>query len=904
MGKEPKDKNRKDGQPKDKDRVSNIGIRSNSPVPDEKRDEYDWHNGPWQHPDAKQAAFEIWVYIVFITVFCMQSTRSIFSADYFYFMQGVSGQFLGVEMLQEHSPVFGKVYEDITVVEEYYHWWLGGFAHTIFRSNTFDGSDWTWGGADRTKMLGYNQYIGGVRISQIRAIERDCTAELPPQITASNNRKYYCYGAWGLGQFVGDSIFDLGSEDQEDFGDMKSYDYTDLKNPQVLKSLGPFPYNGARLSKLNGPSEYKLDPLPEGSVLRERGMYMSSYTTSRWNTYPTGSHAIILDPAEHITNATEMIRDIIASGYIDLQTKAVIVEAVVYNPMLDRICYCQLIVEMLEGGGVFPSAEFEVVRMWSHHTPDDSTYDFLLGLCGLFYAWYGYQEYREYKEVGRSEYLSSPMNWMQLFNIMFFLIATMCKATVTALLPAALIMEGTDFNPFKSAVVFQLTAVAVDATNTFLNWFKLVALLSYAPQFAVMTDTLFFAAQNLTDFALVFFIVFTGFSQAYVLVFQARISEFRTLGQTMYSLMIGLLGDFDFYSLQQAHGYMGPFLFMIFIGLAVFVVLNMLIAIISEAYDTAVTKMRSKVPCHLTYELKLWVVEFLLFKVPKGQQLCAPLLPLLKHLLPMKPKRNAKVSGFKSRRRSVTGGSPHTPAPVRLRQLPGAPSSLPQQQAVPGRTAAVVPVSDDEFQSERRWDAGGASMGMSAGGGMGRGFKVTKKPRRQLPPITSETSDAEVLEKVQGLLQLHPSLFDSNGHLSQHFDQTDMEKEASEWAEVNRILGGDDQIVGSPPTMTKTPQSMQVTSTPQRGQMTAYGQPSTPEGASCDPLVETLLVQLQLSRYVATFAAEDITWNTLPELSSNDLKELGISLGHRKRMLRAFHGVGTMYAEIRATQRS
>jgi hypothetical protein len=86
--------------------------------------------------------------------------------------------------------------------------------------------------------------------------------------------------------------------------------------------------------------------------------------------------------------------------------------------------------------------------------------------------------------------------------------------------------------------------------------------------------------------------------------------------------------------------------------------------------------------------------------------------------------------------------------------------------------------------------------------------------------------------------------------------------------------------------------------------MTAYGQPSTPEGASCDPLVETLLVQLQLSRYVATFVAEDITWSTLPELSSNDLKELGISLGHRKRMLRAFHGVGTMYAEIRATQRS
>jgi hypothetical protein len=887
--------------------LSRFALRKNSIS-----SEYDWENGPWQHPDAKQAAFEIWVYIIFISVFCMQSTRSIFSGDYFYFMQGVSGQFLGVEMLEEHSPVFGKVYDDITVVEEYYHWWLGGLAHTVFRSNTFDGSEWAWKGADKTKMLGFNQYLGGVRISQIRALERDCTEDLPPQITSTSDRKYYCYGKWTLGQLVGDSIFDLAEEATEDYGDLKSYDYTDSKNPQLIKSLGPFPYDGTRLSKIDG--DYKLDPLAEGNVRRERGLYMSSYTTSKWNTYPPGSHAIILDPAEHVDNATSILRDVINSGYIDLQTKAVIVEAVVYNPMLDRVCYCQLIVEMLDGGGVHPSAEFEVVRVWSHYTEDDSFYDMLLGICAMFYAWYGYQEWREYKTVGKKAYFGSPMNWMQLFNCLFFLIASMCKAAATTMLPAALVIEGNDFNPFKSAVTFQLTAIAVDATNTFLNWFKLVALLSYAPQYAVMTDTLFFAAQNLTDFALVFFIVFTGFSQAYVLVFQARVSEFRSLGQTMYSLMIGLLGDFDFYTLQKAHGYMGPFLFIVFIGLAVFVVLNMLIAIISEAYDTAITKMRSKVPCALGYELKLFIVEILLYKIPRGQQLIRPFIPVLKHLLPLKPMRNQKVSGFKSRRRSVTGFSP---APVRSRGIPGRITRELASQGASSRgsaKSAVVPVDDDEPHDDEPHGqgSGGSEEERStggfrapAGGAMGRGFRPKKKPvRRQLPPITSETSDAEVLQKVQGLLKLHPSLFDTSGHMAQHFDQSDMKKEAEEWAEVNRILGGEDQIVksgpGSPPKLTNKPQG--PPGDYQRGVVAAFGE--EPQGAPCDPLVETLLVQLQLGRYVGIFAAEDIGWNQLPELTSGDLKELGISLGHRKRMLRAFHGVGTMYAEIRATQRS
>ena len=128
-------------------------------------DEYDWDNGPWQHEDARQAAFEIWIYIIFITIFAQQSSRSIFRADWFYFSEGVKGQFTGVEMLPEHSPVFGKIYDDITVVEEYYHWLLGGFSHTVFRTNTFDGSDWMWKGADPLMMMGHNTYLGGVRVS-------------------------------------------------------------------------------------------------------------------------------------------------------------------------------------------------------------------------------------------------------------------------------------------------------------------------------------------------------------------------------------------------------------------------------------------------------------------------------------------------------------------------------------------------------------------------------------------------------------------------------------------------------------------------------------------------------------------------------------------------------------------
>ena len=47
------------------------------------------------------------------------------------------------------------------------------------------------------------------------------------------------------------------------------------------------------------------------------------------------------------------------------------------------------------------------------------------------------------------------------------------------------------------------------------------------------------------------------------------------------------------------------------------------------------------------------------------------------------------------------------------------------------------------------------------------------------------------------------------------------------------------------------------------------------------------LEQIGLAQYAETFAADDIDLDVLPELSDEDLKQLGLSLGHRRRLLRA-----------------
>ncbi len=47
------------------------------------------------------------------------------------------------------------------------------------------------------------------------------------------------------------------------------------------------------------------------------------------------------------------------------------------------------------------------------------------------------------------------------------------------------------------------------------------------------------------------------------------------------------------------------------------------------------------------------------------------------------------------------------------------------------------------------------------------------------------------------------------------------------------------------------------------------------------------LEKIGLAQYAELFAKNDIDWEILPDLTEHDLEELGISLGHRKKLRRA-----------------
>ena len=130
----------------------------------------------------------------------------------------------------------------------------------------------------------------------------------------------------------------------------------------------------------------------------------------------------------------------------------------------------------------------------------------------------------------------------------------------------------------------------------------------YAPIFGLLIETLDLAAPLMCSFMFVLIPVFCGFSFAHQLVFGHAVANFASETQSTLTLIRALLGDFDFGEMYTVDGAMAMCLFLSFIMLLVFFILNMVIAIISESYEEAKNKMLAKDNVNIFRELLDFVV--------------------------------------------------------------------------------------------------------------------------------------------------------------------------------------------------------------------------------------------------------------------------------------------------------
>jgi polycystin 2 len=123
--------------------------------------------------------------------------------------------------------------------------------------------------------------------------------------------------------------------------------------------------------------------------------------------------------------------------------------------------------------------------------------------------------------------------------------------------------------------------------NAVVTWLKTLKYLNEFPHLSMLSITMSNAYYPTVSFLIMFFIIFAGCGQAFNMAFGPYMKSYNNFTTSMMSLFRALLGEFEYEEMQQTDRLVGPLLFITFMLLVLFVLVNMFIAILSEAYEKA-----------------------------------------------------------------------------------------------------------------------------------------------------------------------------------------------------------------------------------------------------------------------------------------------------------------------------
>jgi hypothetical protein len=144
--------------------------------------------------------------------------------------------------------------------------------------------------------------------------------------------------------------------------------------------------------------------------------------------------------------------------------------------------------------------------------------------------------------------------------------------------------EQTGFSDFYMVATANTLESNMNCINCMLCYFKVLKYMYIWPRIDLLVQSLMNAKMDLMTVGFIFFIIFSGFSMCFTLVFANDIADFYTFARSYYSLMLMMLGDFDFQLISALTGPLGVSLFLVFMMVTFMTLANITIAVICNRY--------------------------------------------------------------------------------------------------------------------------------------------------------------------------------------------------------------------------------------------------------------------------------------------------------------------------------
>ncbi|CAG5128639.1 unnamed protein product, partial [Candidula unifasciata] len=309
------------------------------------------------------------------------------------------------------------------------------------------------------------------------------------------------------------------------------------------------------------------------------------------NAYSGGGFVKDLDLAK--LRSQEYITYLKNSLWIQRGARALFVSFTVYNANINLFCVITLLVEFPATGGAIPSWSFNTVKLIRYVT----TFDHFIMACEIifviFIAYYTVEEIIEIHVTG-IKYFANLWN---ILDVGLVIISIMCiifniyrTSTIEAKLND-LLKDPLKYANFENLGFWEMRFNNTVAVTVFFAWVKIFKYISFNKTMTQLSTTLSRCAKDLLGFFIMFFIVFLAFTQLGYLLFGTQVQDFSTFMNSFFTLFRIILGDFNFYQLEQANRILGPIFFMLFVFFVFFVLINMFLAIINDTYSEVKSDM-------------------------------------------------------------------------------------------------------------------------------------------------------------------------------------------------------------------------------------------------------------------------------------------------------------------------
>ncbi|DBA00817.1 TPA: hypothetical protein N0F65_004722 [Lagenidium giganteum] len=483
------------------------------------------------------------------------------------FTTAVSNQYLYAQFQPAPPSSEIKTFGQISTISDLYAWLNGPFLALSYPTAAVTNAT-----ADAV-VFQNNRVVGGIRIGQLRVHPYNCTASVNAFFSLSTGTidnptpsSLVCYG--------------------KDHGEFSTSD----ENTTTF-STAKFTFTGWN----------------DTDTTSERKETFSTMRVASNDALPAPAFSVVLPRADRSV-AISILETLQDNNYVDAQTRFVMIDVNVYSIVLSSIVAMRFVFELPGGGGIVPSATASTAPLTrSFLVYSDEVWTSICNvLVLLFYAYFLLSEL--YEHTSRRRGLNSTaLRWasrdgayMRMVSLVLYLVVWLMRLISLLKLPVQFSLFADTYlrlRPFTQAF---LTAQYVIGVNTCLCWLILLLQLRVVKTIDVFIRTILLARTKL--FALFFSLglLFYGYASAFFVVLGAQSPSFSSIPSALSSLMRMLFGSGAALQFQGDDGSgdgnvnattMQMLMFAMFLLLNVFVVANLFLVVINDAYRKALDEV-------------------------------------------------------------------------------------------------------------------------------------------------------------------------------------------------------------------------------------------------------------------------------------------------------------------------